>query len=87
MTRSPSPLEKLKRLLRGIALWRFVRRFTSGHRWDYRNPARRVCTQCGIQQCLWAEEYEVGPLGSGRMRYENQTWEPVSPICSSPNSN
>lgn len=25
MTRSPSPLEKLKRLVRGIALWRFVR--------------------------------------------------------------
>lgn len=29
MTRSPSPLEKLKRLVRGIVLWRFVRLFVT----------------------------------------------------------
>ena len=65
MTRSPSTLDKLKRLVRGIVLWRFVRRLLCAHRWEPVNdwfygshscfdiltktPRRWQCCDCGKQ--------------------------------------
>lgn len=71
MTRSPSPLEKLKRLVRGIALWRFVRRFR------LRLREREIARNCGcVTYCpkcrdpLNDQAYWLASNGEGRGTYK-----------------